>query len=66
MIIFMIQGSSKKQLAHSKAVTGEGLMEGLLTKEWEGAQGNNQGLGKHAKVSGSRKQLQPIGLMEQK
>lgn len=66
MVVFMIQCSVKKQVAHSKAVTGESLMKGQLTKGWEGTQANNQSLGKHAQVSGSRKQLQPLGLMEQK
>lgn len=41
-------------------------MKGLLTKQWEGAQGNNQGPDKQAGVGDSRKQLPPIGLKEQK
>ena len=41
-------------------------MERATQKGWEGTQGNNQGPGKRSRVSDSRKQLAPIGQMEQK
>lgn len=41
-------------------------MKGLLTTQWEGAQGDNQGPGKQAGVGDSTKQLPPIGLKEQR